>query len=75
MGSTAIIALIDNELAKLREKRSTLVKREKSSKAATAGRSGAARKAARRRLSPAARAKIAEAQRKRWAAVKMGKMG
>jgi len=75
MGSTAIIAAIDKELARLRQQRSVLIKKEKAAKkkAQVQGRSGAGRKSGKRRLSPAGRARIAEAQRKRWAAAKKGK--
>ncbi len=74
MGSNSIIASIDKELARLREVRSLLTQKVKQAKKAP-GRSGAAKKQSKRQLSPAARAKIAEAQRKRWAAVKKAKKG
>ena len=71
MGTTAIIAAIDKELARLHEIRAVLIKQEK---AARKGRKPAAAARLRRRangkLSPAARARIAEAQRKRWAAAR-----
>ena len=74
MGSTAaIIAAIDKELARLQRVRKGLVKKEQAAKKAESGRSRGAKKGAKRTMSPAARAKIAEAQRKRWAAVKKGK--
>ncbi len=74
MGSTAaIIAAIDKELARLHKVRKGLLKKEKAAKAAESARSRGAKKKTKRKLSPAARAKIAEAQRKRWAAVKKGK--
>lgn len=75
MGSTAaIIAAIDKELARLHKVRQGLIKKEQAAKAAEWDRSRSAKKkTAKRRLSPAARARIAEAQRKRWAAVKKGK--
>lgn len=66
MGTNEIIAAIDKELARLREVRGLLVQE---GKAAQAGR-GAGKKRAKNRLSPAARARIAEAQRKRWAAAR-----
>ena len=68
MGSVAIIAAIDKELARLHKVRSTLVKQ--SEKALS---QGAAKKGI-RQLSAAARARIAEAQRKRWAAVRKERM-
>ncbi len=74
MGTNSIIAAIDKELARLHKVRSTLVKRSKPAKSKSeAGRTGAQKKGSKRRLSPAARAKIAEAQRKRWAAVRKAK--
>jgi len=77
MGSTAIIAAIDKELARLWKQRSLLIKKDKAAKkrAQVPGPSGAPKKSAKRKLSPAGRARIAEAQRKRWAAVKKGKKG
>ena len=74
MGSNSIIAAIDKELARLREVRSLLTQKVKQAKKVS-GRSGAAKKQSKRQLSPAARAKIAEGQRKRWAAVKKAKKG
>lgn len=64
MGSTVILAAIDKELARLHEVRATLVKEAK--KQTVDG--GSAKKRAKRQLSAAGRARIAEAQRKRWAA-------
>jgi hypothetical protein len=74
MGSNSIIAAIDKELARLREVRSLLTQKVKQAKKAS-GRTGAGKKQSKRQLSPAARAKIAEGQRKRWAAVKKAKKG
>jgi hypothetical protein len=62
MGSTAILAAIDKELARLNEVRATLVKNAKEQTG------NGTKKRSTRRLSPAGRARIAEAQRKRWAA-------
>ena len=74
MGSTAIIAEIDKELARLHDVRARIVQKEKGSKAGKRpGSSTSAPKKGKRRLSPAARARIAEAQRKRWAAVRKEK--
>ena len=64
MGSTVILAAIDKELARLHEVRATLVKEAK--KHTVDG--GSTKKRAKRQLSAAGRARIAEAQRKRWAA-------
>jgi|HubBroStandDraft_6_1064221.scaffolds.fasta_scaffold759851_1 hypothetical protein len=66
MGTTAsIIAAIDKELARLHKFRNKLIKEQ--AKVAESARSQSAKKSAKRRLSPAGRARIAEAQRKRWA--------
>lgn len=67
MGSTAIIAAIDKELARLYEVRSTLLKQEKKA-TKKAGPPAGKGKRKRRQVSAAGRARIAEAQRKRWAA-------
>ena len=68
MGSTAIIAAIDKELARLYEVRSTLLKQEKSNARLSSPEEKL--KKTRRQLSAAGRARIAEAQRKRWAAAR-----
>jgi hypothetical protein len=74
MGTTAaIIAAIDKELARLHKVRNKLIKKEQAVKAAESARSRSEKKSGKRQLSPAARARIAEAQRKRWAAAKKGK--
>lgn len=74
MGSSAIIVAIDKELARLHDVRAKIIQKEKASNAGKKhGRSGAAPAKAKRQLSPAARARIAEAQRKRWAAVRKEK--
>ena len=74
MSHNAIIAAIDQELARLHEVRSALVQRSKPAGAGKAARRTRAQtKGAKRRLSPAARARIAEAQRKRWAAARKAK--
>lgn len=72
MGSTAIIASIDKELARLHDLRAILMKKEKAGKTGTAS-SGAVKKKAKRQLSPAGRERIAAAQRKRWAAARKQK--
>jgi hypothetical protein len=63
----SILAEIDIEIARLQEVKKLLSSADaKSSKKSTT----AAKKRSKRTLSPEARARIAEAQRKRWAAVK-----
>jgi hypothetical protein len=63
----SILKELDAEIARLQE-----VKRLLSSAGVVSGhkRTTAAKKRSRRKLSPEARARIAEAQRKRWAAVR-----
>lgn len=71
MGTNAIIAAIDKELARLRQVRGLLVPEGKAGRAAAkAAGAGLGKKSNKNRLSPAARARIAEAQRRRWAAVR-----
>ena len=67
MSIKSILAEIDVEIARLQE-----VKKLLSSAGVGSGNKSttAARKRSKRKLSPEARARIAEAQRKRWAAVK-----
>jgi hypothetical protein len=69
MGSTVIIAAIDKELARLQVVRAKLALKLKKQ----SGDAPAAKKKAKRQLSPAGRAKFAEAQRKRWAVARKGK--
>jgi hypothetical protein len=64
----SIIQAIDEELARLHKVRTALI--AKGDAAEARNKKKAAKKGTRRKLSPAARAKIAEAQRKRWAAVR-----
>lgn len=67
MSIKSILAEIDIEIARLQEVKKLLSSADaKSSKKSTT----AAKKRSKRTLSPEARARIAEAQRKRWAAVK-----
>ena len=83
MTNESIVALIDAEIAKLTQVRSLLASAGKVAAIATAGVSKKAGKAApavkakkgkkRRTLSPEARKRIADAQRKRWAAQKAKK--
>jgi hypothetical protein len=69
---TAIIEAIDAEISRLQQVRSLLAQSTGiGTKIATAGRkAGRPAKKAKRTLSPEARAKIAAAQKKRWAAAK-----
>jgi len=74
MGSTAILAAIDKELARLENLRAKLLKKEKADNPGkTSGSATAAKKKARRKLSAAGRERIAAAQRKRWATARKGK--
>jgi hypothetical protein len=78
MTNESIVALIDAEIAKLTQVRSLLASADKVAAIATAnitkkaGKAAPAKKAKkakkRRTLSPEARKRIADAQRKRWAA-------
>jgi len=72
MGSTAIIALIDKELARLQNIRAVLMKKDQAGKKSGSS-SASTREKAKRRLSAAGRERIAAAQRKRWAAAKKAK--
>ncbi len=71
MGSTAIIALIDKELARLGHVRRVLLKKEKAAKKSASRSAGGNR--GMRQLSAEGREKIAAAQRKRWAAARRAK--
>jgi hypothetical protein len=74
MGSTAIIAAIDKELARLQSVRAVLLKRERAAKAGKNSRSAnASKKKSKRQLTPEGRERIAAAQRKRWAAARRTK--
>jgi sugar/nucleoside kinase (ribokinase family) len=71
MGIDSILAEIDAEIARLTEARSLLAGMGSVSPASTKGKAAkkAAKKAGKKRvLSPEARKRIADAQRKRWAA-------
>jgi len=71
MGIDSILAEIDAEIARLTEARALLATMSSIAPAATKGKAPkkAAKKAAKKRvLSPEARKRIADAQRKRWAA-------
>jgi hypothetical protein len=70
VGATAIIAAIDKELARLREVRSLVVQGKAGKGGAKSASAGPGKKRGKNRLSPEARARIAEAQRKRWAAAR-----
>ncbi len=74
MGSSAILALIDKELARLHEVRAKLIK-DGNARTPGTGSHGAAGKKSKRRLSPEGRARIAAAQRKRWAAARKKSKG
>jgi hypothetical protein len=74
MGSKSIIDAIDEEIARLREVRSLLARTSRIADSKQVSKvKAAAKKSTKRRLSPEARARIAEAQRKRWAAVRKAK--
>jgi hypothetical protein len=70
MGIDTILAEIDAEIARLTEARGLLASMNSGKPAATKSKAAkpAARKAAKRPLSAEARKRIADAQRKRWAA-------
>jgi hypothetical protein len=71
MGIDSILAEIDAEIARLTEARALLASMGSATSAATKGKGAKkpARKAGKKRvLSPEARKRIADAQRKRWAA-------
>jgi hypothetical protein len=71
MGSQSIIAAIDKEIARLREVRKVLARNGKFTEPKRGTKAGvAAKKTAKRKLSPEARERIAAAQRKRWAAAR-----
>jgi hypothetical protein len=71
MGSQqSILDAIDKEIARLREVRKVLAKNGKIAAKRTAKASTPGKKTAKRKLSPESRARIAEAQRKRWAAAR-----
>jgi uncharacterized protein YbaP (TraB family) len=70
MNTSAIVSAIDEEIAKLQRARALLVEANiTGSKVGRPARSTpAAKKSAKRVLSPEARKRIADAQKKRWAA-------
>ncbi|HEY1984104.1 MAG TPA: hypothetical protein VGG85_01780 [Terracidiphilus sp.] len=71
MSYSAIIAKIDEELSNLREVRKLLAQSGKlGSTTQLLAATKAAKKTSKRTLSPEARARIAAAQKKRWAAIK-----
>jgi hypothetical protein len=75
MPGKSIIDAIDEEIARLREVRSLLARTSRiaDSRQVSKAKAAAAKKRSKRRLSPEARARIAEAQRKRWAAARKAK--
>lgn len=85
MGLAEILALIDSEISTLRRARALLAaragvgrKRGRPSKTAAfvnALTSKAAKKRKKRRLSPEGRKRIAEAQKRRWDAMRKSKVG
>ncbi len=71
MGSKSIIDAIDEEIARLREVRSLLARTSRIADSEHVSQvKAAAKKNTKRRMSPEARERIAEAQRKRWAAAR-----
>ena len=69
----SIVFALDAEIARLTQIRTLLGKSSKTDKIVKSLEKVAGRKKpGKRKLSPEARARIAEAQRKRWAAVKRG---
>jgi len=67
----SIIDAIDKEIARLREVRKVLARNGKIAEIKRGAKvSTGAKKSSKRKLSPEARARIAEAQRKRWAAIR-----
>ena len=79
MANKEVIAAIDNEIARLQQARDILAGEEQDGTRRSVGRPAAAKKrvgrpaGTKRVLSPEARKRIAEAQKKRWAAQKAGK--
>ena len=69
MGTTAIIVAIDKEIARLHEVRAGLITKAKKE----SEKSGTTKKRSKHQLSAAGRARIAAAQRKRWAAARKEK--
>lgn len=67
--NNSILEAIDEEIARLREVRALLVQNVVPASTKKSGRK-AAKKTTKRTMSPEGRAKIAEGQRKRWAAAK-----
>jgi len=70
MESNAIIAAIDAEIARLQQARALLADAETTTATRAKGAPAAPKRAAKRVLSPKARKRIAEGQRKRWAAAR-----
>ncbi|MGA9464299.1 MAG: hypothetical protein WBV28_16015 [Terracidiphilus sp.] len=71
MGIESILSEIDAEIKRLQEVKKLLSSAEgKSGKKSASKGTKIAKKRTKHRLSPEARAKIAQAQRKRWAAVR-----
>ena len=72
MQVSEVILSIDQEIARLKQVRAILS--DGTSTGAAIGNAGKKRARKKRSLSPEARKRIAEAQRKRWAAQKSGKI-
>lgn len=70
MSSNNIVALIDAEIARLKQVRSLLSQTEVESTVSTIHKPGPRKK---RQLTPEGRARIAEAVKRRWAAAKKNK--
>ena len=72
MDSQSIIAALDAEIEALRQARAVLLQSDQTGETSRR-RSAKPRKSAKRVLSPEARKRIADAQRKRWAKARRGK--
>lgn len=70
MDYQGIVSAIDMELARLREARALVSKGTDLERIVRKPRGSAKRASGKRQLSPEARARIAEAQKRRWAAAK-----
>jgi hypothetical protein len=73
MDANSIIAALDAEIERLNQARALLSKSDNTTASVIQARASKPRKATKRVLSPEARKRIADAQRKRWAKVKKSK--
>ena len=73
MDANSIIAALDTEIERLNQARALLSKSDNSTASVIQARASKPGRAAKRVLSPEARKRIADAQRKRWAKVKKSK--